>query len=53
MKENGALSSLGVGLCVFPDIGVKVTINQNSILWNDVVHVHIVLGFFLFNVCGL
>lgn len=53
MKENEALFSRGMGLCVFSDIGVKVTINQNSILWNDVVHVHIVLGLSLFYVCGL
>lgn len=37
-----------VWVCVcFQGIGVKVAMNQNSMLWNDVVHVHGVLGSFL------
>lgn len=37
-----------VWVCVcFQGIGVKVTMNQNSMLWNNVVHVHRVLGSFL------
>lgn len=46
MKGNGALSSLGVGLCVFSGNRGECDYEPEFNAWNNVIHVHIVLGSF-------